>query len=135
VQLGKGEHACGGRDRTALLCDVFEAVTGAAFIDGGLDGARAIVAAVLGPAIDRVFEVAPFDYKSQLQEQIQARYAMSPVYEVTSVSGPDHDRRFEVAISVAGKVIASGAGTSKKAAEQDAAREALEARDRDEESP
>lgn len=126
VQLGKGEDSCGGRERTSLLCDVFEAVAGAAFIDGGLDAARTLVETVLGPALDTVCAVAPADFKSRLQEQIQARYAVSPQYAVTSVTGPDHDRRFEVSISVAGKVVATGTGTSKKSAEQDAARVALE---------
>jgi ribonuclease-3 len=126
VLLGKGEHSGGGRDRTSVLCDAFEAVTGAAFIDGGLDAARTLVEAVLGSALDTICADAQFDYKSQLQEWVQARCGVSPSYEVTSMSGPDHDRRFEVSIAVAGKVVASGTGTNKKTAEQDAARQALE---------
>jgi len=126
VMLGKGEDGGGGRSRSSLLCDAFEAVVGAAFLDGGLAAAREVVETVLGKQLDRVCAEQLSDHKSRLQERVQASCAMPPIYEVINATGPDHDRRFEVRILIGERAVCTGFGRSKKAAEQEAAKEALE---------
>lgn len=126
LALGRGEEAGGGRKRSSLLCDAFEAAVGASFLDGGLDAARTLVETVLGQRLNQICSENTIDHKSRLQERIQASFAVSPSYEVINMTGPDHDKRFEVHIKVNDRVFGTGFGTSKKAAEQDAAWEALE---------
>lgn len=126
LALGRGEEAGGGRERPSLLCDAFEAAVGASFLDGGLDASRVVVEIVLGQQLDRICSEETIDHKSRLQERIQASFAMPPTYEVVNMTGPDHDKRFEVHIRVNDSVLGTGFGTSKKTAEQNAAREALE---------
>jgi ribonuclease-3 len=123
--LGKGEEAGGGRQRTSLLADAIEAVVGAAFLDGGLQAARAVVHKLLGERIDRISDEAPLDHKSKLQEHLQAKGPATPQYVVVGTQGPDHDKRFEVHLKLADDILGVGIGTSKKGAEQQAACQAL----------
>lgn len=126
VQLGKGEENTQGRDKNSILADTLEAVVAAVYLDGGLDAAFQLIETHLAPQLDTIHtSAANRDYKSQLQERLQERQAQVPVYRVVGENGPDHDKTFEVALETA-DLLVSGCGRSKKAAEQDAARKALD---------
>lgn len=128
LRLGRGEESSGGRNKLSLLADVFEAILGAIYIDGGLRSARAFVMRHLGGALrstQRVEEVAD-DYKTRLQEKVQKGTRMTPHYRIVSTSGPAHAVDFQVEVLVGAKVRGSGNGASRKQAEQQAAREALD---------
>ncbi len=129
--LGKGEELSGGRTKPSILADAVEALLGAVYWDGGLEPALAIVRRFFQAKLAQAeTDEDPLrrldkDFKTQLQEVSQARMRLVPQYEVEREEGPDHDKTFYIAVSLAGRVIARGAGKSKKAAEQAAAREAL----------
>lgn len=128
LRLGKGEESTGGRAKPSLLADVFEAVLGAVYLDGGLRAARAFFRRHL---LDRLrlaaeSDVVREDYKTRLQERSQARLRLTPVYRIVRTKGPDHERSFEVEVRLKGVLRAGGKGRSRKTAEQVAARRALE---------
>ncbi len=125
--LGKGEEASGGRNKVPNLAGAFEAVLGALYLDRGLDKARDCTLRLLTPELQRVTsEGVEVDFKSQLQEVIQARAQRPPTYSVVETSGPDHDRRFTIEVKLGRDTLGRGSGRSKKAAESAAARDALE---------
>ncbi len=125
LRLGRGEEQSAGRQKDSLLADAYEAVLGAVFLDRGLDAADALVTEHLGPRIAKVeIGSADWDYKTALQELVQARFRCTPAYAVTDDWGPDHAKEFEVTLSVDGSVVAKGVGRSKKLAEREAARRA-----------
>jgi ribonuclease III len=128
LRLGRGEEKSGGREKPALLADMFEAVVGAIYLDGGLIPAREFVTrALLVPEVDAQGELlGRGDYKSELQELLQKNGWPVAQYSVVRESGPDHRRIFLVEVSAAGGVTATGSGSSKKEAEQLAAQQALE---------
>jgi ribonuclease-3 len=126
--LGRGEEKTGGRRKPALLADAFESVVGAIYLDAGLDLARSFVTrALLSAALhaegDRLGRA---DYKSELQELLQKCGWPAARYRVLRETGPDHQKKFLVEVSVAGRVAATGAGSNKKESEQSAAQQALE---------
>jgi ribonuclease-3 len=124
--LGRGEEAGGGRARPTNLAHIYESVTGAVFLDGGLKAARKFVLKSLGPEFEAMTERAfPIDPKSRLQEMSQSRYQSPPHYRLVLQEGPDHARRFTMEVSVNGNVYGVGVGRSKQDAEKEAAREAL----------
>lgn len=127
--LGRGEESTGGRDKSSLLSDVYEAVLGAILVDGGVHVARAFVRRTLGTALraTRASIHVADDYKTILQEKVQAESRLTPRYRIVRTQGPAHAHEFEVEVLVAGRVLAGGFGTSRKQAEQQAARNALEA--------
>ena len=134
VLLGKGEEQSGGRQKSAILTDAMEAILGAIYLDGGLAAARQLLMEkALEPELDRMTresEVAEAgfaftDYKSALQEFLQARGNPQPEYSVVAEEGPAHQRTFVVKVA-AGETIAQGHGSTKKTAAQRAARIALE---------
>jgi len=127
LYLGKGEEASGGRRKPAKLAGAMEAVIAAIFLDQGLNATRDFILRLMGKELDKVLSqgIAP-DYKSQLQELIQARHQQTPTYQVIEETGPDHDRRFSVEVRVGGTVLGRGSGKSKKSAEEEAARSALD---------
>lgn len=127
LRLSRSEESTGGRDRASALADAFEAVIGAVYLDGGLAPARNFVLRRFHESFGAL-EALPSiqNPKGELQELLQAESAEAPVYEVLSVSGPDHDRLFECAVIFGGQRIGSGSGKTKKAAESEAARVALE---------
>ena len=126
--LGRGEEKTGGRKKHALLADGFEAVIAAVYLDGGIEAARAFVLRQFAGEIEEVRSPAFWerDYKSALQEALQGRNLPLPEYFVTSETGPDHRKVFEIEVHVEGLAVASASGRSKKEAEQQAARVALE---------
>lgn len=128
LNLGRGEEKTGGREKPALLSDAFEAVTAAIYLDAGLEATRAFISrALLEPAIaSHGSRLEHSDYKSGLQEVLQARGLPHARYEVVREEGPDHQKIFWVEVAVAGVLSATGTGSNKKEAEQSAAEQALE---------
>jgi len=128
LYLGKGEEASGGRSKPANLSRAMEAVIAAVFLDRGLDTTREIVLRLLDEEIRKVMaRGAGADYKSRLQELMQSRQQPVPVYRVIAATGPDHKRQYTVAAMSGDTVLGKGSGGSKKKAESEAARLALEA--------
>ena len=126
LYLGKGEQASGGRHKPANLAGALEAIIAAMFLDQGSITAGDFVLSLFQEELQRVASHgAIVDYKSQLQEFIQAREQQIPVYQVVETMGPDHDRRFTVEVSAGDSVLGRGSGKSKKTAETEAARAAL----------
>jgi ribonuclease-3 len=125
--MGKGEEASGGRYRPANLAGALEAVIGAVFLDRGIAIARNVVLKLFDEELQEVIgQGKVVDYKSQLQELIQSRYQVAPVYQLVGATGPDHDKTFTVDAVVNGVILGRGMGRSKKMAETEAARLALE---------
>lgn len=123
ILLGKGEEAGGGRERNSILSDVFEAIIGAMYLDGGLEEARKFIHKfVLDDVEDNQLFV---DSKSILQEKIQALSGKTLSYKLISESGPEHDKKFEVAVYINEDCMATAEGHNKKDAEQKAAYIAL----------
>jgi ribonuclease-3 len=125
--LGRGEEKTGGRFKQALLADAYEALIAAIYLDGGLPAAEAFLERELGEAIDAgaVQTVVGQDYKSALQERLQALGRPLPEYRVAGEAGPDHRKEFSIEVVVGGDVLGSATGRAKKEAEQEAARLAL----------
>ncbi|MDR3145242.1 MAG: ribonuclease III [Treponema sp.] len=125
--LGKGEERSGGRRKNAILADAMEALFGALYLDSGFSAVLSFVERCIGPEIDRVIEKDYHaDHKSLLQELCQRRFKKCPEYRLINRSGPEHERLFRMEVQVQGQVYGPGIGRSKKAAEQEAARMALE---------
>lgn len=122
--LGKGEERTGGRKRASVLADAFEALIAAIYLDGGLDDARRFVLDFVKKAADQQMKFR--DYKTELQEIIQKNPLEHLSYVLVGESGPDHDKRFEVEVNLNSNVVGYGVGRSKKLAEQQAAKQALE---------
>ncbi|MEM9192155.1 MAG: ribonuclease III [Myxococcota bacterium] len=126
LRLGKGEERSGGREKPRLLASALEACFGAAYLDGGLAATMEIGRRLFADAIEGVVP-GEGDYKSRVQETVQAAGGSVPQYRLVDSQGPDHDRRFYVEIMIDGSVQGRGEGRSKIEAEQAAAREALAA--------
>jgi ribonuclease III len=126
LRLGRGEILGGGRERDALLCDEFEALVGALYIDSGLNSVKEFLYPILErAALDIIANHKTEDPKSMLQEWAQAQGYETPAYVTCSVEGPDHSREFEVKVLINENITATGRGKSKQAAEKNAARELL----------
>ena len=125
LRMGKGETAMGGAQRPSVLEDAFEALIAAIYLDGGIEEARRFILRFLSREVES-HHVNFKDYKSILQEIIQQNPDERLNYAVVNTSGPDHDKRFEVELRLNSNIIGKGTGTSKKNAEQEAARQALE---------
>ena len=123
--LGHGEETGGGRNRASILADAVESVIAASFLDGGMAAARSFIERFVLNRVP-VRQLTNKDYKTALQELVQQKKNQTITYRLVGESGPDHDKTFLVEVSLNGTVIGEGTGTSKKRAEQDAARAALE---------
>lgn len=123
--LGKGEEQGGGRSRNSILADAVESVIAACYLDGGMEAAVNFVEKfiLVNVPTQKMHNV---DYKTALQELVQRKKNQVLSYRLAGESGPDHDKKFEVELSLNGTVVGVGSGSSKKRAEQDAARMALE---------
>ncbi len=127
VKLGRGETRTGGREKPSILADTLEAVLAAVYLDGGYQAAFKVIASQLAFHFeDAGTAVADADYKSRLQEHAQNHLQTMPVYRVVEARGPDHDKVFKVELALQ-ELRVHGTGRSKKTAEQDAARQALQA--------
>ena len=123
--LGKGEEQGGGRTRNSILADAVESVIAASFLDGGMGAAKQFIQKFILVEVP-VKKLHNVDYKTSLQELVQQKKNQVLSYALVGESGPDHDKPFEVEVSLNGKVVGLGSGSSKKRAEQDAARVAIE---------
>ncbi len=127
LRLGRGEEESGGREREANLCDAFEALVGALYLDGGLAAAEAFVEPFIGPVAEEILAAAADrDAKSRLQEWSQAELGITPRYRVASERGPDHAKTFVAEVLLGKDVVGRGEGRSKQLAEQAAAQAAWE---------
>lgn len=123
--LGKGEEKSGGREKSSILADACEALLAAVFLDGGIAAARDVVTTYVLHEAAPLEPLALRDYKTELQEYTQRKWATAPRYELLATAGPDHDRRYSVRVLVNDEPVGEGSGRSKKQAQQAAAREAL----------
>ena len=123
--LGHGEERFGGRQRNSILADAMESVIAACFLDGGIEAALKIVQQFILVDVP-VTKLHNADYKTALQELIQQKKNQALSYVLVGQSGPDHDKQFEVEVSLNGETVGHGIGRSKKRAEQEAARAAIE---------
>ncbi|HSH00555.1 MAG TPA: ribonuclease III [candidate division Zixibacteria bacterium] len=133
VRLSPEEERSGGRERSSILADCFEAVLGAIYLDGSIEPVRKVVNRLIMTRINEIrADKSQINYKGQLLELLQASGAGTPTYVVIAEEGPDHQKTFEVAINFQGERVGVGVGATKKEAEQRAARQALEVlRDRE----
>ncbi len=126
LHMSRGEEATGGRTNASLLADTMEAVIGALYLDQGLQKVEEFLEATLFVAVDSILKNKLYkDAKSHLQEVVQAEGEETPIYEVVSEKGPDHDKEFTVNVLIGNKVMGTGTGSSKQRAQREAARAAL----------
>ena len=123
--LGHGEERFGGRNRNSILADAMESVIAACFLDGGIGAALQVVRKFILVEVP-VTKLHNADYKTMLQELVQQKKNQVLSYALVGQSGPDHDKQFEVDVTLNGEVVGHGIGRSKKRAEQEAARAAIE---------
>ena len=127
IILGKGEELTGGRQKPGIMADALEALLGAIYLDGGIRKALGIVKQLLASKIHEVVASGGvWDYKSHIQELLQANGKTNITYNVISQTGPEHDRMFTIELKNNNRVIGHGVGNSKKNAEQHAAKDALD---------
>jgi ribonuclease-3 len=127
LRLGKGEERSGGSEKPSLLADALEALLGAIYRDGGFAAASQVIDRVFSAVIEKSALLRyGSDYKTCLQERLQAQYGNLPEYTLAQVSGPDHERIFSMEVHSCGKLLGKGSGSSKKNAEQKAAAAALD---------
>ncbi len=124
--LGHGEEQGGGRSRDSILADAVESVIAASFLDGGMEAAMRFIQRFILVQVP-VTKLHNVDYKTQLQELVQQKRNQVLAYSLVSASGPDHDKLFAVDVMLNGTVVGKGQGSSKKRAEQNAARNAIDA--------
>ena len=129
VQLGRGEELTQGREKPSILANTFEAIVAAIYLDAGLEAARNFVLRIFANEFQDVQEVGAsatlHDYKTRLQEWCQKEYDTLPHYVIVRETGPDHQKTFEVQLTIRGDVLGVGMGRTKKEAEQMAAKQAL----------
>jgi len=124
--MGKGENLSGGRNKASILANTYEALVGALFFDSNLETVSRVFMPMLIDEVNKRREAWTFkDYKSDLQEYTQNKFVCIPAYQVVRETGPDHDKRFEVSVSIRSEIQGMGSGRSKKEAEQNAAQMAL----------
>jgi len=126
LTLGKGEEKTGGRTKASILAAVYEAVMGAIFIEAGYNVVRDVVEGQFRQAIAALAGATTTDAKTELQELCQQEFRIAPIYRVVEEIGPHHARRFVVDVLLGAHVLARGEGHSKRSAEQQAARQALQ---------
>ena len=124
--LGRGEEKTGGRQKAALWANAYEALIAALYLDGGVETAHRFVRDEFKSELEAGGEIGERDHKSLLQERLQARGDPVPEYVVVGEEGPSHRRRFRIQCTIRGEAVSEGEGFSKKQAQQEAARKALE---------
>lgn len=125
--LGRGEDHSGGRTKESLLANAFEAVIAAIYLDSSFSKTKTIIKKLMGPLLnDEALNAQCFDYKTALQEFCQKKYKSAPLYTLLESSGPDHDKTFEIEVTVGPNIRQIGSGKSKKDAQKQAAQKAWE---------
>jgi len=123
--LGKGERMNDGRGRDSILADLFEAIIAAIYLDGGLEAAKKFLFGIFSQEISAIVKTPLRNWKAVLQDYCQKKYQTTPFYDVLKEAGPDHDKKFLVAVSIHSNEIGRGEGASKKEAQQSAAANAI----------
>jgi ribonuclease-3 len=123
--LGKGERMNDGRGRETILSDLFEAIVGAIYLDGGVEAAKKFIFGNFSKEIEKTLETPLHNWKALLQDYCQKKFQQTPVYKVLSETGPDHSKVFSICVCVSDKELGQGTGSSKKEAQQAAAEDAL----------
>lgn len=126
ILLGKGERMNDGRGRDSILSDLFEALIGAIFLDGGIEAASAFLFKNFSQDINDILKMPLSNWKALLQDYCQKQFHITPTYEVIEETGPDHSKTFTIAVLAEDKQLGIGKGSSKKEAQQNAAEAALE---------
>lgn len=127
LKMSRGEEATGGRTNTSILADTVEAIIGSIYLDGGFNKVQEFIKLhLLKNYEDILTKVNVEDYKSTLQEKIQAQGGNAPTYHVLEATGPDHDKTFKIQVNYLDKAQEIGQGKSKQSAQQEAAKKALE---------
>lgn len=126
LRLGRGEELGGGRARPSINADAVEAVLAAIYLDGGAEAAKKFVYGFILAEAEKTVRAGSSDYKTMLQEHVQKGGGESPAYRMAGESGPDHNKTFMAEALICGEVMGAGSGRTKKEAEQNAARNALE---------
>ena len=127
LYLGKGENATNGRNRSSILADAFEATLAALYLDGGYENAKKFCLPFIEKSVEKAINGLMFkDYKTSLQEIIQKNKGEILTYKLEKEEGPDHDKKFYINVYLNSNIIGRGIGRTKKDAEQNAAKEALE---------
>ncbi len=127
ILMGKGEERSGGRIRSSILANTLEAIIGAIYLDAGLKASKRFILTLFKKDIERIDKLSYLrDPKTTLQEFVQGKYKQRPVYDVIKESGPDHKKEFTVQLTVNGKDISTGIGSSKRKAEMEAAKKVLQ---------
>ncbi len=121
IMLGKGEELDGGREKSNILCDTFEALIAAIFLDSGIRNAKKII----NKLIDKFHYETFFDSKTLLQEMTQEKFKSLPIYEILETIGDEHNKIFKVGVYINNKLFGIGTGKSKKEAEKDAAKNSI----------
>lgn len=125
VLLGKGEKMNDGRGRDSILADLFEAIMGAIYLDGGLEAAKQFLFRNFTSHIDAILKTPLRNWKALLQDLCQKKFQQTPVYQVLQATGPDHSKIFEISVLINQKEVGRGKGASKKEAQQAAAADAI----------
>lgn len=125
ILLGKGERMNDGRGRESILADLFEAIIGAIYLDGGIEAAKFFLFHHFGSQIENTLKTPLRNWKALLQDYCQKKYQQTPNYAVIQTSGPDHSKTFEISVSINQQELGRGRGASKKEAQQAAAAKAL----------
>lgn len=125
ILLGKGERMNDGRGRESILADLFEAIVGAIYLDGGLEAAKKFLFSNFTPQIESILKTPLRNWKALLQDYCQKNYQQTPTYHVLQASGPDHSKIFEISVLIQETELGRGSGASKKEAQQAAAADAL----------
>lgn len=125
ILLGKGERMNDGRGRESILADLFEAIMGAIYLDGGLEASKNFLFGNFAKQIDDILETPLRNWKALLQDYCQKKYQQTPEYRVIHTSGPDHGKIFEICVQIQQLELGRGRGASKKEAQQAAASDAL----------
>ncbi len=126
VRLGKGETQTGGNEKPSIISSAFEALIAAIYLDGGFNAVYPVIRHLFAPLFAEERDLMAFyDHKTQLQEIVQARWKVTPTYHLVEAHGPDHAKVFQIEVRMNGKSLAIASGSSKKDAEQNAARAAI----------
>ncbi|WP_068469059.1 ribonuclease III [Candidatus Protochlamydia phocaeensis] len=125
ILLGKGERMNDGRGRESILADLFEAIIGAIYLDGGIEAAKQFIFANFTKQIEAILATPLRNWKALLQDYCQKKYQQTPVYNVLQESGPDHSKVFQISVLINQQELGRGTGASKKEAQQAAAADAL----------
>ncbi len=127
IRLGKGEALTGGNQKPSILSSTLEALIAAIYLDGGFNAVYPVLRHIFAPLFLEERElIAFYDHKTQLQEIVQARWKVTPTYHLLKTDGPDHAKVFQVEVRMSGKRMAAASGFSKKEAEQNAAKSAIQ---------